>query len=176
MLVDVIYDAGVQLVWSGATAPEELFTDMFEYGSSHLKVLIESDDLTPFDLYDAAHKETSAISTTSNTKAGSPQAQFGRHVSHHSPPSANTISNLQFDGSGSNSVSSTGDDQGQKELTEALDSLKKWQTSKGTSSTFHIMKGESAAFRDLDFAVKRVISRLIEMSGKQYRNESRLKK
>lgn len=134
MLIDVIYDSGVKLVWRGEVGPLDLFTDMFVDGHSKLKVVVESDDLTPFD-----PREEALLSQKSAEAA----VDKVTHIQHHTP--SQKIEEITFSR----------------------------PDSKEDSDTFQVMKGETAAFRDLDFAVRRAVSRLIEMSGRQYRDAAR---
>lgn len=141
MLIDVIYDSGVKLIWSGEVGPKELFTDMFVQGLSNLNVVVESDDLTPFDpqLEEELSLKSREAAESATSSSNAPTAVH--HIQHHIPsPRSEPI---QF---GKQKDGPDDDD----------------------DNTFQIMKGETAAFRDLDFAVRRAISRLIEMSGKQY--------
>lgn len=130
MLVDVIYDSGVKLVWSGEAEPKDLFTDLFVEGRSNLKVIVESDDLTPCDTeYEQELTQRSREMDLCVEKGGSVT-----HIKHHS----------------------------------AVPEVGKIKCTENTEATFHVMKGETAAFKDLEFAVRRAISRLVEMGGKQY--------
>jgi predicted ATPase len=162
MLIDVIYDSGVHLVWSGEVEPKQMFTDMFIKGKSNLKINVESDDLTPFD--PRLEEELTRESRTAafNEIASSPKVAGSgdkpvhhiKHNSHHHMAESINVGGKQADIAADEAVDGPGDDS-------------------DDADSFHIMKGETAAFRDLDFAVRRAISRLIEMSGKQYMESNR---
>lgn len=130
MLIDVCYDSRVQLVWSGEVEPQYLFTDLFLQGVSALKVLVESDDLSPVDA-----KEEARLSAAGKEKNVT-------HIYHHLP--SPTADKVQFP-----------------------------PPRNETADAFVVMKGETAAFKDLEFAVQRATSRLIEMSGQDYMNSNR---
>ena len=125
MLIDVVYDSGAQLIWSGETEPNDLFTDMFVQGLSTMRVVVESDDLTPFD-------------PVEEEKLSKQHFQPDTHISHHAASSPK-VEEIAYSGPRDDTV-----------------------------DTFAVMKGETAAFRDLDFAVRRAVSRLIEISGSGY--------
>ena len=66
MLIDIIYDSGKRLVWSGEAEPKELFTDLFIRGLSTLRVVVERDDLTPFDPAEEAKLSASSQQKINN--------------------------------------------------------------------------------------------------------------
>lgn len=132
MLIDVIYDSGCRFVWSGEAEPKKLFKDMFVEGLSTLRIVIESDDLSPFD------PEVEQLSAAQSRPTGQIQ-----HIQHHS-------------------------------TSRPRENVKCVQSDHANNAdTFSVMKGEMASFRDLDFAVRRAVSRLVEMSGKPYINAGR---
>jgi predicted ATPase len=139
-LIDEVYDAGTRIVWTGAAPPLELFEDLFRK-TSHVRVDVSADDLTPFDpAGDLRREQSSPIERTLHHGAVTPPGYQDRF----------RLNEAKY---------SSKDPTGQSIEEEASNS---------TDDVVHISKGESAAYTDLNLALQRAASRLIEMSGVAY--------
>lgn len=134
--IDEVYDAGTRIVWTGEASPMQLFEDLFRK-TSHVRVDVSADDLTPFD-----------------PAADSRQAGPIERTVHHG------------------AVTTSAGFQDRFQINEAKYSSKDAESllveEQADDEPVSISKGESASYTDLNLALQRAASRLVEMSGISY--------
>lgn len=156
-LIDEVYDAGTRIVWTGEGPPLELFEGLFKK-TANIKVDVIADDITPFD----------------PMKPGEVVQMIDRTV-HHGvvTTSANFQDKLQLNEA---KYSSAGDSSGAgKEAYSASSDNTPASDSDSIygADSIAISKGESASYTDLNLALQRAASRLVEMSGVSYQGGRR---